>query len=130
MAYDPRNDPAYPDCTDETPKIYDVLDNPMVRVSVWAGEGQLASVKINGKKPTEDKGMWTLELGAGTTVKNTTIAVDAAIAHVNPLSQQGSLTIAAYQIHDDDTAINKKKWCETWTFTGDDKVLSISIYAQ
>jgi len=131
MAYDPRNDPKLPDCSDEAPKFYDLLDERRVRVAVWSGEGQLSGVKINGQPPTEDAGVFTLDLGTAEDVMGTIISVDAQIAKTNAATANGSLTIVAYQIRGPDLPINRKRWCRTWNFGSDDiRLIAEQINAQ
>src|SRR6266496_4253382 len=128
MAYDPRDDLELPECSEEAPKLYDVLDESHVWVSVWSGYGQQAGVKINGKDPVEVEGVFTLDLGPAAGVKGATIRVDTEVAKTNPASAKGALTIVAYQFHAPDVPINRKRWCRTWDFVEDTKFIAETIY--
>jgi hypothetical protein len=84
---------------DEDEQIYIALSSLDVFLRVWAGGGQLASVSVNGRTVPIDAttGLGELNLGVGSTLKGTTIDLDAAFLKVNPLSASAFLNFELFQ---------------------------------
>lgn len=131
MAYEPKKDSNLPACNDEVPKVYDVIDNLNVMMSVWSGDGQKAGVKINAQAVLEVDDVFVKDLGVGQALKGSVLKVDAEVARTNPASAEGSLTIVLHQPVTPEVPANVERWCITWQFTAaETKLISESIYVQ
>src|SRR5688572_32752109 len=81
------------------PIIYAAMGNSGLTVWALIGEGQLASVVVEGKIGTPDgKGNFLWELGMAEPFKNRSLTVDAVIQDVNPHTNRASVTFLIYQV--------------------------------
>ena len=84
------------------PMIYAAMGNSTLSVWALVGDGQLASVALDGKIGNSDsRGNFFWALGLAAPFKGKTLAVDAAIQDVNPRTNRASLTFILYQVAPD-----------------------------
>ncbi len=82
-----------------SPMIYEAMGNSTLVVWALVGDGQLASVALDGKLGCADgHGNYHWPLGMGADCIGKTMTVDATIQDVNPLTNRGSLTFVLYQV--------------------------------
>lgn len=81
------------------PMIYEAMENSTLTVWVLVGDGQLASVALDGQLGNADgRGNFRWPFGLAEALIGKTLTVDATIQDVNPLTNRSSLTFVLYQV--------------------------------
>lgn len=91
--------------------VYEAMENSTLTVWALIGDGQIASVALDGTLGISDGNgnfRWAFGLAAG--LKGRTFTVDATIQDVNPRTNRASLTFVLYQVsqHLEDVAANRR----------------------
>lgn len=94
-----------------SPMIYRAMGNSTLTVWALVGDGQLATIALNGKIGQGDGlGNFYWPMGLGRDLLGSTLTVDATIQDVNPLTNRATVTFVLYQVAEnlEDTPMNRR----------------------